>query len=98
MVISAEGGKEPVWSRDGTKLFYRRINEFWMVEVSVSPELSLGQASMLFEGGYGRTGDTTGSQSYDVAENGERFLLTRRGSSLGLRVVTNALRDFDASR
>ena len=60
-IISLQGGREPVWSRDGTKLFYRRVNEFWMVEVSLLPELTVSEPRLLFAGRYQRVGVVTGS-------------------------------------
>jgi serine/threonine-protein kinase len=67
--ISIDGGDQPMWSRDGTKLFYRN-GERKMVAASIEtkPKLEVIDRKELFEWKY--------INSYDVAPDG-RFLMIR---------------------
>ena len=66
-------GTEPVWSRDGTELFYRNSIQMWVVEVETETEFSAGRAELLFEAPY--VLDVAGNPNYDVSLDGERFLM-----------------------
>jgi serine/threonine protein kinase/Tol biopolymer transport system component len=86
--ISIEGGGEPVWSRDGKTLFYRKSGQMLAVEVTYQPEVSFGRPRFLFEGDY--NGAAVGHQHYDVSLDGRRFLMIRHARPVGtdeLRVV-----------
>ena len=72
--VSTNGGQEPVWSRDGTELFFR--NGYKMMAVTVEPGPSFGQPRLLFEEPYELPGNRVGPM-YDVAADG-RFLMLRR--------------------
>jgi serine/threonine-protein kinase len=74
MRVSTEGGREPVWSRDGREIFYRNGEKMMAVAVSMGPEFRLGRPVLLFEGRY-RTNRT--HRQYDVAADGQHFLMTR---------------------
>ena len=66
--ISTGGGAFPVWSRDGTEIFYRSgPGQRSVVEVTREPELSFSAPRLLFE--------VTGLQNFDdVTTNDQRFL------------------------
>ena len=66
--ISTGGGNRPVWSRDGTEIFYRSgEGQQSVVEVTREPELSFSAPRPLFE--------VTGLQTeYDVTADGQTFL------------------------
>ena len=89
-IISAGGGLEPVWSADGRELFYRNANKMMAVPLRSQPAFSAGPPSVLFEralksGIYNTT-------SYDVAANGQEFLMIERRLDLAptqLNVVLN---------
>ena len=72
--ISAIGGSEPVWSPDGTGLFYRSDTRLMMVDIDPSTGFTPGNPLELFEGTY--HGDTN-SQGYDVHPDGDRFLMVK---------------------
>ena len=77
--VSTNGGAMPLWSRDGTELFYR--GERWLIAVPVSwePTLDLGTPRKLFEdGNYMMGGIRFPSFTYDVAPDGSRFLMIER--------------------
>jgi len=69
--ISVNGGAEPYWSRDGSRIFFRNNQQFFAVDVETSggsfragrPQVTVEDVEQL-----------TGEQSYSVDSNGERFL------------------------
>ncbi len=73
--ISTEGGKEPVWNRNGRELFYRTSDKMMAVEITTQPNFSVGKPQMLFEGRYLPTPVT--SPNYDVSPDGQRFLMLK---------------------
>ena len=74
--VSRDGGREPVWSFDGTELFYRQGDRVMAVPVDVTDRFSAGEASVLFAGGLELYFSVSGSQTYDVAPDGIRFVMT----------------------
>ena len=75
-LVSTDGGHEPVWSRGGRELFYRRGDELRVVDVELTPELVLGRPRTLFEGRFWPT--AVGAPNYDVSLDDERFLMIER--------------------
>jgi serine/threonine-protein kinase len=73
--ISTEGGTEPLWSRDGRELFYRRGNAMVAVLLDGKPTLSVGSSRVLFEGSYFAT---DGSRRWDASPDGKRFLMIKQ--------------------
>ena len=77
---SRAGGTEPLWSRDGSELFYLdRDRRLTAVSVHADSSLSFGNPEILLEepfplfpGALGRT--------YDVSADGERFLMIKEGA------------------
>jgi serine/threonine-protein kinase len=76
VTISAEGGNEPVWSRNGRELFYRRGDAMMAVEITTSPVLSVGTPRRLFEKPYERSSLLW--PEYDVTPDGQRFMMVKR--------------------
>ena len=88
--VSVEGGIEPVWSPDGTELFYRRGDRFLAIDIETEPALRLGEPRELFRGRYDLS--PTGHQHYDVAPDGQRFAvisLAGDGEPAELRLVVD---------
>ncbi len=75
--VSPDGGTGPLWSPDGTELFYQRSGgkELWAVPIATDPEIRPGEARMLFEGSYEMSGDA--GFAYDVSNDGRRFLMVQ---------------------
>ena len=71
--LSAEGGSQPHWSRDGRELFYRNEGKMMVVEVETKPAFHAGRPQMLFEGQFLR--------SYDAEPSGRRFLMIKRDAA-----------------
>ena len=91
--ISSEGGQEPLWSRDGSRLFYRHENQVIAVAIGPGPGLSMGRSTVVVEGPF-ETSAGTGSPNYEVSADGSRFLMVRRNdpssfTATGLHVVAN---------
>jgi len=73
--ISTEGGREPMWSRNGLELFYRNGEKMMAVDVSAGPG-SAGKPTLLFEGPYDlKIG--SGVTNYDVTPDGQGFVMIR---------------------
>ncbi|HXV61398.1 MAG TPA: protein kinase [Vicinamibacteria bacterium] len=78
VTISTDGGRQPVWSRDGRELFYRSANGMMAVPIDTSPTFSVGQPTSLFEDDYYFF---LSRRTYDVAPDGERFLMVTAGDA-----------------
>ena len=90
--LSVNGGAEPLWSRDGREIFYRRGDGLIAVSVSTGSALVIGPARPLFEGRFEPI--DWGERNYDVSPDGQRFLMIRSESGRGeaeIRVVMNWL-------
>jgi hypothetical protein len=72
--ISTDGGREPLWSRDGTELFYWSGNKMYVAKVSAGNAFQHETPTELLEGVYSRA--TTRHQTYDVSDDG-RFLMVK---------------------
>ena len=90
--VSDGVGRVPVWSRDGSRIFYRVLDgSFMAAEVRAEPRLEVLGRSLLFNGApYWVGGEFT---AYDVDPDG-RFLLIRQRdpeteASDSLRVIVN---------
>ena len=87
--VSIDGGEEPVWSRDGSEIFYCWGDAMYVVAVETDPVFSVDVPTVLFRGAYDT--NISHSQNYDVGEDG-RFLMARRtddSSGRELVVVLN---------
>jgi serine/threonine-protein kinase len=74
--ISPDGGREPLWSRNGSELFYQNGRKLMTAEVvSRQPALQFKPPRVLFEGGFVPF-DANVPRTYDVAADG-RFLMIK---------------------
>ncbi len=74
--ISPSYGSEPLWTRDGRELVYRKGDSVMAVSLDLANG-RVGQPVPLFAGPYPDNPGWTRPRSYDVSADGERFLLTR---------------------
>jgi len=75
-LVSTNGGREPQWSRDGKELFYRVGRALMAVDVDRSGAFRAGEPRTLLEGNWAvETGGL--NQMYDVAPDGQRFVMVR---------------------
>jgi Tol biopolymer transport system component len=74
--ISPSYGSEPMWTRGGRELVYRKGDSVMAVSLDLENG-RIGQPVALFAGPYQDNPGWTRPRSYDVSPDGERFLLTR---------------------
>jgi serine/threonine-protein kinase len=80
--VSASGGREPLWSRDGKELFYRDfLGALIVVTVGHGATVTVGAPMKLFDGSrYIGGGSTLSGRSYDLDLPGSRFLMIKSAS------------------
>ncbi len=71
-LVSAGGGTNAIWARDGRELFYRAGDAIVAVEVEAGPTFTVGPPRVLFSGPYRMTG-----RDFDISPDGSRFLMMR---------------------
>jgi serine/threonine-protein kinase len=67
----SNGGQNPVWSPDGKKIFYRRGNELYSVDVIATDVFSKGNPKKIFEGYY----FFPSSRNFDIHPDGKSFIM-----------------------
>ncbi len=75
--VSLDGGEQLAWSRDGRRLFYMNVDQFYEVEVGEGERPELGQPVVLFEE---RRGDFLFDRGFAVSLDGERFIVVKLAS------------------
>jgi Tol biopolymer transport system component len=96
--VSRKGGKDAVWSADGTRLYYRSGDTLVSVPIVTKPEFTVGNAEVLVEGDYEGLLGTLDRCNYDVAPDGRVLMLRIPGNSLKLtqvRLIQNFFRDLE---
>ncbi len=84
--VSVEGGRAPVWSRDGTELFYRLGDAMYGVPVIAGARFQPGTPELLFEGSFFNL--DTPQANYDVTPDGDFILIAhQRAGTSSLRMV-----------
>jgi Tol biopolymer transport system component len=99
--VSAEGGSEPAWARDGRELFYRSADSLMVVPIQTQPAFSAGAPRALIPDRYDRWSREDGSRNYDVSPDGKRFLFVthrevRREPVTQLNLVVNWPSELDS--
>jgi hypothetical protein len=87
VAVSIEGGLSPIWAPSGREIFFRRGGKVLAATVTREPELDIGQPVELFDGPY--TLDLRGHQRYDVAPDGQQFLMVENGDDFRVVIVLN---------
>lgn len=98
-VISTDGGFDPVWSRDGKELFYRKGDRMMAVSLDTEPRFRAGIPQPLFEGAFQKEANIeSGSRTYDVSPDGQRFLMVEGEDeeTSELHVVLNWFQELEA--
>ncbi|HET9308352.1 MAG TPA: protein kinase [Candidatus Sulfotelmatobacter sp.] len=72
-MISSGGGQAPRWSPRGREIFFRNDDAFMTVPVETQPTFKAGTPRMLF-----RDAIYMAQRDYDVAPDGEHFLMIKR--------------------
>ena len=89
--VSIGGGVAPVWSPNGSELFYRRGDQVMSVPVQTDPVFSAATPQRLFAGRFDLDG-ALDTPNYDISPDGERFVMVNRGQyaiASQLHVIVN---------
>jgi Tol biopolymer transport system component/tRNA A-37 threonylcarbamoyl transferase component Bud32 len=91
VLVSLEGGTEPVWSRDGREVFHRETRaenpHLIAAAVSTGPAITVTRRTPLFP-----VGDIVGGSphaNYDVSPDGKSFVMVRRSPAARIIVIQN---------
>ena len=71
---SPSGGVEPVWSGNGSELFFRSASQVFSVKLTTGTSLNVGGVQPLFSDVYVRTDNRL---NYDVSQDGNTFVMLR---------------------
>ncbi|MEO7367636.1 MAG: protein kinase [Gemmatimonadaceae bacterium] len=85
--VSAGGGTEPVWSRDGMRLFYRSDSKFISARVNGGSTFSVAGRDTVFTDDYVYAANP--HANYDVLPDGEHFLFLKPASEGNMIVAAN---------
>jgi Tol biopolymer transport system component len=90
--ISRDGGWEPVWARNGSELFYYSLDVSRILATTITPgpRLVLGDEREVLSGLHPWRGSWgSGGSGFDVAPDGERFLIvsSTRDPEAPMRIV-----------
>jgi len=80
--ISIGGGSGPLWSPDGSELFYRNAESVMVVPVETEPVFKAGKPRELFRGSYyyASAGQAV-LPMWDISPDGKRFLMFKEAVS-----------------
>jgi Tol biopolymer transport system component/tRNA A-37 threonylcarbamoyl transferase component Bud32 len=91
LLVSLDGGTEPVWSHDGRELFYweTKQGDPYLVAASIvtTPALAVAGRKRLFP-----IGDIVGTNphaNYDLSPDGKTFVMVRRSPAARIMVIQN---------
>jgi hypothetical protein len=91
VLVSLEGGSEPVWGPDGKELFYRETGQdnphLIAARIETSPTIRVASRSRLFP-----IGDIVGTgphANYDISPDGKMFAMVRRSPAARIVVIQN---------
>jgi serine/threonine-protein kinase len=91
VVVSLDGGTEPVWSPDGKELFYRETGQgdphLVAARIDTRPTIRVTSRTRLFP-----IGDIVGTSphaNYDISPDGKMFVMVRRSPAARIVVIQN---------
>lgn len=91
VLVSLEGGSEPVWSPDGRELFYRETRQadpyLIAVRIETTPTLRVASRTRLFS--IGDIVATGPHANYDISPDGRTFVMVRRSPAARIVVIQN---------
>ena len=93
VAVSVDGGLSPIWSPDGRELFFRRGGTVLSATVSYENGIHFEAPVELFDGPY--TLDLMGHQRYDVAPDGQSFLMVENSDDFPIVIVQNWSAELD---
>jgi serine/threonine-protein kinase len=91
VLVSLDGGTEPVWSHDGRELYYRETSQgdphLVAAGIRTSPTIAVTGRKRLFP-----VGDIVGTNphaNYDISPDGKTFAMVRRSPAARIVVIQN---------
>jgi len=90
--VSIDGGLSPIWSADGSELYFRQGSKVMAARIALEPEIDVSTPVELFNGPY--TVDLSGHQRYDVAPDG-RFLMVENSEDFRVVVVEGFFQELN---
>jgi Tol biopolymer transport system component len=90
--VSADGGREPVWSKRGSELFFRRADQLLAAVLTTDQEINVSTPTPVFEMPFERSmigQHTFTGAAYDVSPAGDNFLVVSERATREFRVVSN---------
>jgi serine/threonine protein kinase len=91
MLVSLEGGSEPVWGPNGRELFYRETTptdpHLVAVGIATTPELAVTGRKRLFP--IGDIVATGPHANFDIAPDGKTFAMVRHSPAARIMVIQN---------
>ena len=93
IAVSIDGGLSPIWSADGSELYFRQGSKVMAASVSLGAEIDISTPVELFDGPY--TVDLSGHQRYDVAPDG-RFLMIENSEDFRIVVVEGFFQELNS--
>jgi len=90
--VSTDGGTEPLWSKDGQELIYRKEDKLLAVQLQTDP-FRAEKPRVLFDGPYIQTDVTSpwSASTYDVFPDGQRFVMINKGADEAGRTRINVV-------
>jgi hypothetical protein len=88
--VSAQGGAEPVFSRDGRELYYRNGDTMMVATVTLRPTFAVTTRRSLFTGSYLTSGPF---REFDVSSDGQKFYMVRGGTAPSSLLAVHGLFD-----
>ena len=85
--VSVDGGRQPIWRRDGKELYFRSGGRMLAVSIDTTQGLRWGKPTVLFSGDYVRA-----FMDYDVAPDGRLLMIKpdpQEGAATHLNVIVN---------
>jgi hypothetical protein len=74
--VTSEGGSQPLWSADGSELYYRRGSAMMAISVQTQPSFRASAPVKLFEGDFSNPDDARRDYDLEYPE-GKRFLMVQ---------------------
>ncbi|MDH3495219.1 MAG: protein kinase [Gemmatimonadota bacterium] len=91
VLVSQNGGSEPVWNPDGRELFYRGIatqgSPIMSATIRTSPEFQVLSRTTLFDAASYE--QASPHANYDVSPDGRRFVMVHQGELSRIVVILN---------
>jgi hypothetical protein len=85
--VSSNSGTEPVWSRNGHRLFYRANKKFMVATVTAAPKFTVVSRDTVSDDTF--VPAASPHANYDVSPDGKRLLVLQAVEDAQLLIVQN---------